>query len=100
VISGFPFAFLLLLSYVTGIDPCSRAPPHAGRRALVQFPAHLPAAAATRPRYVLARVRAGLLGVSIRGARGLTSRTDAGDLDRGLRSGFELYDYSLAPRWP
>ena len=46
VISGFPFAFLLILSYITGIDPVLRARRgDARRRPVGAVPPHLPAAA-------------------------------------------------------
>src|SRR6476660_5321483 len=75
VISAFPFAFLLLLSYLTGID--------AGRRSESAIPPHLPAAARPRARHVLLPcLRPGVFGVSVRRAAGLARRTDAGHFDR------------------
>ena len=45
VISGFPFAFLLILSYITGIDPVlARAASTLGANPRAQFRPHLPAA--------------------------------------------------------
>jgi putative spermidine/putrescine transport system permease protein len=68
VISGFPFAFLLILSYITGIDPVLGARGrHARRRSEGAVPPHLPAAARPRARDVLLPcLRAGVLGVSAR----------------------------------
>ena len=89
VISGFPFAFLLILSYITGIDPVlARAAAHAGRRPAGAVPPHLPAAAGARARDVLLpRVRAGVLGVPVGRAAGRAGRPDARDLDRRVRGG-------------
>ena len=86
VISGFPFAFLLILSYVTGIDPVlARAAATLGAGPVGPVPPHLPAAARAGARdHVLPVVRAGVLGVPLgrpgRRAVGL----DARDLDRRL----------------
>ena len=66
VISGFPFAFLLILSYITGIDPVlARAAATLGADPRGAVPPHLPAAAGAGARDVLLpRVRAGVLGLS------------------------------------
>ena len=89
VISGFPFAFLLILSYITGIDPVlARAAATLGRESDGAVPPHLPAAARAGPGDVfLPRVRAGVLGVSVGRAARRAGRADAGDLDRRVRGG-------------
>ena len=80
VISGFPFAFLLILSYITGIDPVlARAAVDARRRPEGAVPAHLSAAARAGTRDVLLpRLRAGVLGVSVGRAAGLAGRARRG----------------------
>jgi len=84
VISGFPFAFLLILSYITGIARGVEA----GRRSEIAIPAHLSAAAcAGTGDVLLPRIRAGVLGVSVGGAAGLPRGPDAGHFHRGVRSG-------------
>ena len=89
VISGFPFAFLLILSYITGIDPgLARAAATLGADPQGAVPPHLPAAARAGARDVLLpRVRAGVLGVPVGGAAGLAGGPDARDLDRRVRGG-------------
>jgi putative spermidine/putrescine transport system permease protein len=97
VISGFPFAFLLTLSYITGIDPAlPRAAATLGAPPWQQFRTSVAAAAQRPGDDVLPGLRAGVLGVSIGGAAGGAGRADAGDLHRGLRGGVRGYDYSLA----
>ena len=89
VVSGFPFAFLLILSYVTGIDPVlARAAATLGAGTRGPVPPHLPAAARARTCHVLlSGVRAGILGVPLRCPARLSCRTDARDLHRCLRGG-------------
>ena len=49
VITGFPFAFLLVLSYLSGIDPTlERAAATPWRRLVAAVPPHHPAAAGAR----------------------------------------------------
>jgi hypothetical protein len=85
VISGFPFAFLLILSYVTGIDPVLARAAATSARDRSRSSPHLSAAAGARPRDdVLSRLRAGVLGVSVRRAGRRALRADAGDLARRL----------------
>ena len=87
VISGFPFAFLLILSYITGIDPVlARAASTLGADPKIAIPAHLSAAAgAGAGDVLLPRFRAGVLGVPVRGAAGFARGADASDIDRGVR---------------
>ena len=89
VITGFPFTFLLTLSYVTGIDPAlEQAAATLGAERLAALPHDLPAAAAAGPRdHLLPVLRAGLLGLSLRGAARRAGRADARDLDRRLSGG-------------
>ncbi len=87
VISGFPFAFLLILSYITGIDPVlARAASTLGADPKAQFrhiylPLLAPGLAMC---FCLAFVQA-YLGVSVGRAAGLAGRADARDLDRRVR---------------
>ena len=76
VISGFPFAFLLILSYLTGIDPVlEQAASTLGADPQRAVPAHLPAAAGAGTRdLLLPLLRAGVLGVPVGGAAGLARR--------------------------
>ena len=70
LITGFPFTFLLTLSYVTGIDPAlEQAAATLGARRAARF-RHvlLPLLAAGAGHHLLPVVRAGLLGVSLGGA--------------------------------
>ena len=62
VITGFPFTFLLTLSYLTGVDPGAGAGRRdARRRSLAAFQAHPPPAAAARSRHhLLPELRPGL----------------------------------------
>ena len=86
LITGFPFTFLLTLSYLTGIDPAlEQAAATLGARPVAALPPHPPAAAAARPRdHLLPVLRAGLLGVSLGGAARRAGRADARHLDRRL----------------
>jgi len=67
IVSGFPFVFLLMLSYVSGIDPVlGRAAATLGASPWRQFRHNLPAAPAPwSGDGVLPGVRAGVLGVPI-----------------------------------
>ena len=88
VVSGFPFAFLLILSYVTGIDPGARArrAPRSAPDPQAQFRhIYLPLLAPGLAMCFCLVVRAGVLGVSVRGAARLAGRSDAGHLDRRVR---------------
>ena len=98
VISGFPFAFLLILSYVTGIDPVlARAAATLGRRPARAVPPHLPAAAAPGlAMSLLPRVRAGVLGVPVGGAAGRAAGPTRVISIAAYEAAFEQYDYSLA----
>ena len=98
VITGFPFTFLLTLSYVTGIDPSlEQAGAMLGARARAAVLPHPAAAAGAGARHHAgAGLRAGVLGVSLGDPAGRAGRADAGDLDRRLQAAFEQYDYSLA----
>ena len=89
LITGFPFTFLLTLSYVTGIDPAlEQAAATLGANAVAALPPCLPAAADAGIRHHLLPVlRAGLLGLPLGGAARRAGRTDAGDLDRRLPGG-------------
>ena len=99
VISGFPFAFLLILSYLTGIDPAlARAAATLGAGPRQQFRHIYPAAAGARARHVVLPVlRAGVLGVPVGGA---ASATPAGPTRvisiAAYEAAFEQYDYSMA----
>jgi hypothetical protein len=88
IVSGFPFAFLLTLSYVTGIDPTlARAAATLGASPVAAVSTDLSAAADARAddgRVFV--VRAGVLGVSVGGAAWRACRTDAGDVDSRGRS--------------
>ena len=89
VITGFPFTFLLTLSYVTGIDPSlEQAGAMLGARAARAVPPHPAAAAGARAdHHAGARLRAGVLGVPLGGPAGRAGRADARDLDRRLHGG-------------
>ena len=89
VITGFPFTFLLTLSYVTGIDPAlEHAAATLGAERLAALPAYYVAAAHARTcDHVLPVVRAGLLGLPVGRAPRRTGRPDARDLDRRLSGG-------------
>ena len=89
IISGFPFAFLLILSYITGIDPAlARAAATLGAGPRAQFRhIYLPLLAPGLAMTFCLCVRAGVLGVPVGGAAGRPGRADAGDLDRRLRGG-------------
>ena len=86
LITGFPFTFLLTLSYITGVDPAlEQAGRDARRRSAPALPARAAAAAPAGARdHLLPVLRAGLLGVPLRGAARRARRPDAGDLDRRL----------------
>ena len=89
VITGFPFTFLLTLSYVTGIDPAlEQAGAMLGARARAALPPHPAAAAGAGARHHAgAGLRAGVHGVSLGHPAGRAGRADAGDLDRRLSGG-------------
>ena len=89
VITGFPFTFLLTLSYVTGIDPAlEQAAATLGAGAARAVPAHPAAAAGAGPgHHLLPVLRAGVLGVPVGRAAGRAGRADPGDLDRRLPGG-------------
>ena len=89
VITGFPFTFLLTLSYVTGIDPSlEQAGGDARRRRARAVLAHPAAAAGAGARHhALPVLRAGVLGVSVGDPAGRAGRADARDLDRRLSGG-------------
>ena len=89
VITGFPFTFLLTLSYVSGIDPSlEQAAAMLGARARRRFrQILLPLLAAGAGDHPGARVRAGVLGVSLGDPAGRAGRADARDLDRRLHRG-------------
>ena len=82
VISGFPFTFLLTLSYVTGIDPAlEQAGAMLGAQVTPAVLPHPAAAAGTWAGYhVGAGVRAGVHRVSLGHSAGCTGRAHAGDL--------------------
>ena len=88
VITGFPFAFLLTLSYVTGIDPAiEQAAATLGANARQRFMKSLSAASgAGTCRHLLPGFRAGLCGLSLSRAARCSGRPDAGDLDCRLSS--------------
>jgi ABC-type spermidine/putrescine transport system permease subunit I len=88
IVSGFPFAFLLTLSYVTGIDPTlARAAATLGASPWEQFlQIYLPLLMPGLTMAACLVVRAGVLGVSLGGAARRACRTDAGDLDSRGRS--------------
>ena len=89
VITGFPFTFLLTLSYVTGIDPAlEQAGAMLGARRARAVPAHPAAAAGAGPRHHPgARLRAGVHRVPLGDPAGRAGRADARDLDRRLSGG-------------
>ena len=89
VISGFPFTFLLTLSYVTGIDPSlEQAGAMLGARARAALLPHPAAAAgAGTGDHAGAGLRAGVHRVPVRRAAGRAGGADAGDLDRRLSGG-------------
>ena len=99
IITGFPFAFLLTLSYLSGIDPTlEQAAATLGAGWWQRF-RHitLPAAGAGPGDHVLPDVRAGVLGVPLGVMVGDPAGRDPGDVDRGLPGG--LRD-STTTRWP
>ncbi len=98
VITGFPFTFLLTLSYVTGIDPSlEQAGAMLGAGARQRFrEILLPLLVPGLGDHLLPVLRAGVLGVPLRRAAGRPGRGHAGDLDRRLQAAFEDYDYSMA----
>ncbi len=89
VITGFPFTFLLTLSYVTGIDPSlEQAGAMLGARARAAVLPHPAAAAgAGLDHHPGARLRAGLHRVPVRHPAGSAGGPDPGDLHRGLPGG-------------
>ncbi len=89
VITGFPFTFLLTLSYVTGIDPSlEQAGAMLGARARRAVLPHSAAAAgAGAGDHAGAGLRAGVHRVSLGHPAGRAGGTDAGDLDRRLPGG-------------
>ena len=98
VITGFPFAFLLILSYITGIDPAlEQAAATLGARPWTAVPArHLPLLAPGLAITFCLSLRAGVLGLPVGGTARRPGRADAGHLDRRLQAAFEEYDYSMA----
>ena len=97
VITGFPFTFLLTLSYVTGIDPAlEQAGAMLGARSWERFksiilPLLVPGLVIT----FLPLLRAGLLGVPLRRPARRPRRRHAGDLGRRLHRslrGVRLFD--------
>jgi len=89
IITGFPFAFLLVLSYMSGIDPTlerAAATLGAGPWQRVRR-ITLPLLAAGPRHHVHPLVRAGVLGVPLGEPGGRTRRRDPGDGDRGLPGG-------------
>ena len=98
VITGFPFTFLLTLSYVTGIDPAlEQAAADLGRRRPRPLPPRPPAAAAARPRHHLLPVlRPGLLGLPLGGAARCSRGPTRVISIAAYQAAFEQYDQSLA----
>ena len=86
IITGFPFAFLLVLSYLSGIDPnLERAASVMGagwweRFRRITFPLLVPGSC----HHVLPVVRAGLLGLPLGQPRRRSGRLHPGDFDRRL----------------
>ncbi len=90
VITGFPFTFLLTLSYVTRHRSGARAGGrHARRQCVAALPPYLPAAAgAGLCHHLLPVLRAGLLGLPVRGAARRARRRHPRHLDCGGYGGF------------
>ena len=100
VISGFPFTFLLILSYITGIDPGARQAGRDARRRAVRssatsiLPLLAPGLAIT---FCLAFVQAFSVFPSAV-LLGSPAGADARDLDRGLRGGLRAVRLLAWPR--
>ena len=99
VITGFPFAFLLIMSYLSGIDPTlERAAATLGADRAPAVPAdHVAAAGAGSGDDVLPVVRAGVQRVPVGDPGGQSGPGDAGDLDRGVAGASTS---STTTRWP
>jgi len=99
IVSGFPFVFLLMLSYVSGIDPVlGRAAATLGASPWRQFPPTSTCRSCSLVwRWRSACVRAG---VSVFPSAVLLGAPPVPRtrviLDRGVRGGVEQYDYSRA----
>ena len=99
VITGFPFAFLLMLVYLSGIDPTlERAAATLGALAQrfrrITLPLLAPGLATT----FMPDVRARVLVFPSASLVGDAGGRDPGDLDRGVQAAFEHYDYPMARR--
>ena len=98
VITGFPFTFLLTLSYVTGIDPAlEQAGAMLGARARARFfRILLPLLAPGPDHHAGAGVRAGVLGVPVGVLLGAPAGPTRVISIAAYQAAFEQYDYSLA----
>ena len=96
IVSGFPFAFLLMLSYISGIDPTLARSGDARREPVAAVPADLPAAARANHDGRMPVVRAGILGVPSAVLLGAPARPTRVISIAAAEAAFESYDYSLA----
>ena len=94
VITGFPFTFLLTLSYVTGIDPSlEQAAATLGAKRARALPPHPAAAAGAGARdHPVPVLRAGVFGVSLGDAARRAGRATRVISIAAYQAAFEQYD--------